>query len=116
VYVWQKVDTAAQPVAGATSGKTVRATLVNSSNQPVYDVKIEWMVDGVLRYPSFREEPLKPDEEHPATADADWDIDPMAIAFFRDRAGALWRTYADGRLKPNEDSATPAQAAKPGLS
>lgn len=98
VYVWQKVDPAAQPVAGSAGGKVVQATLVNSSKQPVYEVKIGWMTDGVLRDITFREEPLKPDEEQSAIAGVAWDDDPMAIAFFRDRAGLSWSTYADGRL------------------
>jgi hypothetical protein len=55
-------------VAGSAAGRVVQATLVNSSKQPVYEVKIGWMTEGVLRDITFREGSLKPAEEQSVIA------------------------------------------------
>lgn len=110
VYVWQKVMQGAAQARGLTSGKTLKATLVNSSMQPVYNVTMQWMINGVLRDLTVREEPLKPEEEHSATVVVDSAVDPMAMAFFRDRAGVYWRTHADGRLEDATENTGKAPA------
>jgi hypothetical protein len=111
VYVWQTPPTTPlQRGGGPETSRT--ASLVNSSQQPVYDVTIRWMTGGVLRGAAVREEPLKPGEVQTAvtTSDTVTDLDGVvAVAFFRDRAGLRWRTYADGRLE--EDNPAPAATA-----
>jgi hypothetical protein len=77
-------------------------------------VTIRWLTGGVLRGAAVREEPLKPREVQTAvaTSDAFPDLDGVvAVAFFRDRAGLTWETYADGRL---EERVPETAASQPG--
>jgi hypothetical protein len=112
VYLWQTPPTVRHAV-GMAAETSRTATLVNSSQQPVHDVKILWMASGVswggIR---IREAPLMPGEEESATTPLpDDDSDNLvAVAFFRDRAGVTWRTHADGTLDPH----VPDNAQLPG--
>jgi hypothetical protein len=103
VYVWQTPPNTRHAI-GKTSEKFVRAVLVNSSEQPVFAVQIAFMrKDSEVFWQGrvIREAPLLPGgrDEAVASIPVDEDVDDLvAVAFFRDRAGVSWATYADGRL------------------
>jgi hypothetical protein len=107
VYIWQAPPTEHNAI-GQPPEKTVQATLVNNSQLPVFNVRTRWMIGGTFwAGMTRRAAPLMPEEVDTAVAvvPAEVDLDDLiAIAFFRDRAGRPWRTYADGRLEPDETS------------
>jgi hypothetical protein len=101
VYVWQTPPTPLNRGVGSPEASRT-AYLVNSSLQPVYDVTMRWLTGEILRGLTAREAPLMPGDQQTSvtTSDDAADLDGViAVAFFRDRAGLTWQTYADGRLE-----------------
>jgi hypothetical protein len=95
LYMWMTID----------SKDKVIAHVRNTSQQPVYDVRLWGMPEtGGIK----RTQPLMPDDE--------WSVrlampapDALLLAWkgaftFRDRAGIRWQTWADGRLEELPDS------------
>jgi hypothetical protein len=113
VYVWQTPPKTTHAL-GSPASSTVEAVLVNSSQQPIFGVKTRFMrVNSGVFWGgiTIREAPLLPSEQDHAGASIPVGQvvdDLVAVAFFRDRAGIEWATYADGRLNEIAQSATVA--------
>ena len=78
----------------------VVAYVMNTSQQPVYNVLISWHLgtDPKGQYPLM---PLMPGAEDKDTRPVPPDAKPEmfgAVAFFRDASGVTWRTRPDGQL------------------
>jgi hypothetical protein len=83
------------------SGSLVTASVVNTSQQPVYNVIISWHL-GHRPEGQHYLTPLMPGHEATDSRRAPPDTDPTifgATAFFRDAAGMTWRTRPDGQLE-----------------
>ena len=92
--------TAASAARGATGGRTKIAHLVNTSEQPIYDVMINWNLGDEPTGQCYLT-PLMPGAEDKVTVTVPPKADPEQlepVAFFRDAAGAHWRTTPDGKL------------------
>jgi hypothetical protein len=79
----------------------VTAYVVNTSEQPVYNVIISWRLDG---RPEGQRHlmPIMPGDDAKDTKSVPSGADPAtfgAVAFFRDAAGVTWRTRPDGQLE-----------------
>ena len=78
----------------------VVAYVMNTSQQPVYNVLISWHLgtEPKGQYPLM---PLMPGAEDKDTRPVPPDAKPEmfgAVAFFRDASGVTWRTRPDGQL------------------
>lgn len=91
---------ASRAARGEQPQPVVIAHVMNSSEQPVYNVTISWHLGTQPKGPRYLP-PLMPGDE-------DKDMQPVppgappdkfgAVAFFRDAAGVTWRTRPDGQL------------------
>jgi hypothetical protein len=102
VFIWEErgEDEVNFP-AGSPPAPWVTAYVVNTSQQPVYNVIISWHLG---HRPERRRHlsPLMPGAEEKDTRSVPPDTDPAifgAVAFFRDAAGVTWRTRPDGQLE-----------------
>lgn len=120
VYVWQDPPAIASAVEAAVEVR-VTAHVRNASQQPVYEVRFAWLLQGVpYGAGSVRAAPLMPGEEeaNPAVVPLGPGADPLspkpadiiAEVVFRDRAGLWWRSCADGWL---EKAAAPENSLIP---
>lgn len=73
------------------------ACVRNTSQQPVYDVRLGWGASGQQAWPV-----LLPGDEHVVTGAGTAVTDGSASVWaeFRDAAGTRWRTTSIGELKP----------------
>jgi hypothetical protein len=95
-----RVSQASLAARGEQRQPVVVAHVINTSEQPVYNVLISWHL-GTVPQGQRHLMPLMPGAE-------DKDIQPVpsgsaegqfgAVAFFRDAAGVTWRTRPDGQL------------------
>jgi hypothetical protein len=103
VYLWQDAN-----LTGDQSLTGVRLSLRNTSNQPVYDLRIGWLLHGGF-FTHARRPVLMPG------ADTRTELDYItgattgkaaAVALFRDRAGVWWRTWTNGRYEEVDEPAS----------
>jgi hypothetical protein len=131
VFVWQDPPELSQRGGDSiTAWATTVAHVLNTSKQPVFNLRIMWVYTGkpAGKY-VLRAAPLMPGEEDtgvdtlPLLAERSFDTDTVAavlddqtaVAIFDDSAGLSWRRYVDGRLEefgPNSAAPTVALVAK----
>lgn len=78
------------------------ARVVNTSEQPIYDVMIGWFYGGHPDNPIHLDKPIMPGAEYSATITVAPKNDPEryeATAHFRDAAKVKWRIWTDGRIE-----------------
>lgn len=105
VYVWE-ASTQAEVGGHAIPELTVEVYIRNRSEQPVYDLRVEWHIltadfSEFVEESSYHEPILMPGAEtrnRPAGELAD-PSDATAVVTFRDRVGVWWRAWPDGRLE-----------------
>lgn len=85
----------------------------NTSQQPVYGLRIRWLLDG-KPYEGYYESTatVMPGAEHKVTIDLPRDKAPRDFsvsAIFRDRAGAWWQTWPYGHLEEIPDPSSSSE-------
>ena len=106
VFIWEDRQWAGQ----------VLAHVKNSSEQPIYDVRIIWYVESTECGYYLLDEPLMPDEERvsnprldaPETDNAEDLATVNAVLSFRDAAGTTWKAHPDGIIQEVAPDGTPS--------
>lgn len=107
VFIWQERGPilAGPPAAlarGASGGGSVVAHVVNTSEQPIYDVMIGWFYGDNPENPIYLDKPIMPGAEERVTIAVPPKRAPEgyeATAHFRDAAKVNWRIWTDGRIE-----------------
>jgi hypothetical protein len=118
VFVWTETDTnphvsQVQIVTNPGNYEVVIAHVANSSEQPVYDVRVSWRQGDVPWSEPDRRPVLMPGSSWDCMRSLPDNLPPesdlskfSAVVIFRDRNQVWWRTRADGKfeeLKPGEE-------------
>jgi hypothetical protein len=115
VYVWQ-APVHAEVDGHAIPEMTMEVYFRNTSQQPVYHLRVKWhVVTSDIRkvtYSTYYQPILMPgaeDRDRPpvSTADLAEPDDATAVVTFRDRAGVWWRSTPDGDLEEQPSPALP---------
>jgi hypothetical protein len=110
VFIWQGRGPilSGPPAAlarGANGGGSVVAHVVNTSEQPIYDVIIGWFNGDHPENPVHLDKPIMPGDEYSATITVPLKRDPEryeATAHFRDATKVNWRIWTDGRIEEQQ--------------
>lgn len=88
---------------GETLAPSVTVEVHNTSNRPIYELRISWQLSGVLYGQWERPQPLMPGDEdawnEPIPTGATREVF-SAVTYFRDAARVTWRLQPDGHLDP----------------
>jgi hypothetical protein len=115
VFVWERrvdVNTLGKPTA-----HEVNAHLLNTSQQPIYDVRFIWHVGETVQNKIVRGTPLMPGEPDMNPGRVPPDVDPGLFGVsvtFRDAAGLYWRARPNGSLEGPTEPDVDEPARRPG--